>query len=295
MRVPNASRCQGVDTRATLVFLACDTTGVFVIDVTNPAAPRIIGSKRLAGAITDVAVKGTTLYATSFNGELFVLDVIDPRVPRLVTQRGLLAWHSARQDPTMAAKMRAAPKAGGARATSVAVVGDLVLTNDWNYGRLYAFDISTPTNPVFAGTHYVPFVLGVGGDEASGMVYVMSGYGRFSGLYTLPIALLDPFAPTRYDTCADCRFLKSRANIDMGGLGVSPGGGHVFYLGGFSSEFHVVDTSVPSAPVDVAFVNQGSHGLGLADIMGAASAGDFIYATAGAQGVRVYSFPGASD
>jgi hypothetical protein len=290
-----SGRCEGLDVSGTLAFLACQKAGVFVVDVTNPAAPTILGSKRLAGSIWDVAAKGTIVYATSFNGELFVLDVTDPSVPRQVTVRGLLAWHSARQDASLSSKMRLAPKAGSAKSTSVAIVGDVLLTNDWNYGRLYAFDVSTPENPVFAGTHYVPFVLGVTGDPEKQVAYMVVGYGRMSGLYTLPMALLDPFVPTRYDTCADCRFLKSNGNIDMGGLGLSPGGDHLVYLGGYSSEFHVVDVSDPLAPVDVASTTQGSHGLRLAETMGAAMAGDFIYATAGTQGLRVYSFPGASD
>lgn len=195
------SRCQGLDVRtlatATYAFLACQTAGVFVIDVTNPADARLVGSRRLAGNIWDVAGKGNFVYATSFGGELYVLDVTDPRAPRQVAVRGLIAWHSASQDRSLSAKMRAAPKASAAKSTSVAVVGDILLTNDWNYGRLYAFDISNPANPVFAGTHYVPFVLGVAGDVEKQMAYMVVGYGRFSGVHTLPMALLDPFAPTR--------------------------------------------------------------------------------------------------
>jgi hypothetical protein len=293
------AKCEGVDVRtlgtATYAFLACQTAGVFVVDVTNPSDARLVGSKRLAGNIWDVASKGHYVYATSFNGELFVLDVTDPRAPRQVAVRGLIAWHSARQDATLTAKMRTAPTSGGAKSTSVAVVGDILLTNDWNYGRLYAFDITNPANPVFAGTHYVPFVLGVDGDVAKQVAYIVVGYGRFSGVYTLPMELLDPFAPTRYNTCSTCAFLKSNGNIDMGGLGLSPGGDHLFYLGGYSSEFHVVDVSVPAALHDLASTTLGPHGLKLAETMGAASAGDFIYATAGNQGVRVYAFPGASD
>lgn len=53
--------------------------------------------------------------------------------------------------------------------------------------------------------------------------------------------------------------------------------------------------SVPATLHDVAFTNQGAHGLNPAETMGAASAGDFIYATVGDQGVRVYAFPGASE
>ena len=40
-----------------------------------------------------------------------------------------------------------------AKATSVYVTGNWLFTNDWNYGRLYAYDVTNPANPIFAGTY----------------------------------------------------------------------------------------------------------------------------------------------
>ena len=285
--------CQGIDVGAH-AYLACELSGIFVVDISNPAAPTLVGSLRLPGDSRDVAVKGDVLYVASFGGELYVVSLANPSRPTQVAVRGLLAWHAASQDTLMAKKMRAQPTAGGAKATSVAVAGHLLVTNDWNYGRLYAFDITVPTNPIFKGTHYAPFVLSVAADPSRDTVYMLGAYGRYSGIYTLPISLLDPMVATRYTTCAACRFLKSRSNIDQGGLALSTGAAHLFYVGG-RGEFHVLDVDPLSLMFEEAFADLGPSGLDLADTMGMASVGDHVYVTAGVQGVRVFAHPGASN
>ncbi len=288
-----SSECQGIDVGAH-AYLACQSAGVYVIDISNPAAPTLVGNLRLPGLIWDVAVKGNVLYAVSFGGELYVISIVDPSRPTRVAVRGLIAWHAASQDVKLTAKMRTHPVAGAAKATSVVVAGNLLLTNDWNYGRLYAFDVTVPTNPIFRGTHYVPFVLGVEVDLARDVVYMLAAYGRFSGIYTLPISLLNPMLPTRYTTCSACLFLWSRANIDQGGMALSTGRAHLFYAGG-TGQFHVLDVDPPGTLVEEAFANLGPAGLGLAETMGAASVGDHVYVTAGIQGVRVFGLAGASQ
>jgi hypothetical protein len=290
-----SSSCQGIDV-GIHVYLACQEDGVLVVDASNPAAPALVGSLRLPGGLTwDVAAKGNVLYAVTFGGELFVIGVADPRRPTRIAVRGLLAWSSASHDQMQTAKLRNHAAAGSAKATSVSVAGDLLVTNDWNYGRMYAYDVRVPTNPIFKGTHYVPFVLSVDADPdpSTGHVYMLGAYGRFSGIYTLPIRLLNPLVPTRYTTCSECKFLRSRNNIDQGGLARSPGGQHVYYMGG-RGEFHSLAVSPPGTLVEAAFTNFGPSGLGLAETMGAATVGDHVYVTAGDQGVRVYALPGAS-
>jgi hypothetical protein len=288
-----AQPCQGIDVAAH-AYLACQTAGVYVVDISNPALPKQLGNLRPGGSLWDVAAHGDFLYVSSFNGELYVVSIVNPTRPTRVAVRGLIAWHSKSQDLSLTAKMRAHPAAGAAKATSVAVAGNLLVTNDWNYGRLYAYDITVPTNPIFAGTHYVPFVLGVELDPARDTVYMLGAYGRFSGIYTLPISLLNPMVPTRYDSCAPCKFLRSRANVDQGGLALSDGGAQIFYAGG-TGDFHVLDGDPPGTLVETAFQDIGPAGLSLAETMGAASVGDHVYVTAGVQGVRVYELIGASQ
>jgi hypothetical protein len=289
------SRSQGIDVQGGYAYLASQYDGVLVVDVSQPTAPTIVGRRKLPGAVWDVAVKGNHAYAVTFQGELYVLDVSVKTAPVLVKTLGLLTWSSAKLDASMIKKLAAHPKSGSAKATSVAIEGNLLLTNDWNYGRLYAYDISTPASPQFRGTHHVPFVLGVAADATRNVIYMLSAYAKTSGIYTLPISLLSPTVPTRHATCTRCTFLESGYNIDQGGLALSPGRGRLFYGGGFSGEFHIVNAQGAPALFDEHFVHIGAHGLGLAETQGFAAAGDYVYVSAGALGVQVYSYPGAAQ
>jgi hypothetical protein len=289
-----ASVTQGVVVKGDYAYLASREAGVHVVDVSNRAAPRIVGAKRFPTPVWDVAVKDSYVYAVTFGGEMYVLDVVQPTNPRQVKVIGLLAWSSPKHDAAQIKKLNAHVTSGSAKATGVSVVGDMLFATDWNYGRLYHYNVSNPGNPVFQGTHYVPFVLRAEADPEQGVVYMLAAYGRFSGIYTLPISLLSPTRGTHYTTCSQCRFLKSKGNIDQGGLGLSPGGQHLFYGGG-KGEFHVVDVSEPDLLHDLAFADTGPHGLSLAEIIGFASHGDYIYVGAGVGGLQVYSFSGASE
>ena len=288
------SGCQGIDV-GVHVYLACELMGLFIVDVADPDAPTLVGTLRPSGSdLRDVAVNGTVVYAASYNGELFVISIANPATPVRVAVRGLIAWHAASQDLKLDAKLRAHVTTGSAKSTSVAIAGNLLVTGDWNYGRMYAYDISVPANPVFKGTHYVPFVLGVELDPSRDVIYMLGAYGKFSGIYTLPISLLNPMVPTRYNTCVPCKFIRSRANVDMGGVALSTGRARLFYGSGYG-EFHVFDVDPSGTLVEESFNDLGPTGLGLADTLGAATIGDFVYVTAGTQGIRVYSLPGASQ
>ncbi len=290
----SSSVTQGVEVEGDFAYLASREAGVHIVDVSNPGAPSVVGVKRFPTPVWDVAVKEAYVYAVTFGGEMYVLDVVQPSSPRQVKVIGLLAWHSPKHDAAQMKKLNAHVTAGGAKATGVSVVGDMLFTTDWNYGRLYYYDVSNPASPVFRGTHYAPFVLRAEADPGRDVVYMLAAYGRWSGIHTVPISLLSPTRGSHYSTCPQCRFLKSNGNIDQGGLGLSPGGGHLFYGGG-KGEFHVVDVSEPDLLHDVAFANTGAHGLKLAEIMGFASHGDHIYVAAGVGGLQVYSFSGAAE
>jgi hypothetical protein len=289
-----SSITQGVEVEGAYAYLASREAGVHVVDVSNPAAPRVVAVKRFPTPVWDVAVKDRHVYAVTFGGEMYVIDVQQPSNPRQVKVIGLLAWHSPKQDPAQIKKLNAHVTSGSAKATGVTVVGNMLFTCDWNYGRLYYYNISNPANPVFQGTHYAPFVLRVEADPEQDVVYMLAAYGRFSGIHTVPISLLSPTRGTHYSTCSECRFLKSKGNIDQGGMGLSPGGAHLFYGGG-TGEFHVVDVSDPDLLHDVASTNTGPHGLALAEILGYASHGDHVYVAAGMGGLQVYSFSGAAE
>jgi hypothetical protein len=193
---------------------------------------------------------------------------------------------------------------GNAKATGITVAGNHLFATDWNYGRIYYYDVTNPRQPVFSGTHYAPFILRVEADPDRDVVYMLSAYAATSGIYTVPISELGPTHSTRHSTCDRCRYLKSNFGIDQGGLGISPGRGHIFYAGGKVGELHIVEVTVtqsqppffdPPEMETVASSAIGPHRVSLAQTMGLQASGDYLYFAAGATGIQIFRFPGVSD
>jgi hypothetical protein len=304
-----AGKCQNVEVSAerNLAFLAC-TTALKVVDIANPDAPRAVATRTLP-YVWDVAVQGTVVYVASFAGELYVVDVSAPTAPRVVKTIGLVGWGNSGPDAQNLARLNAHVTSGSAKASGVSVAGNRLFTVDWGYGRLYAYDISVPADPIFAGTHYVPYVLKAVADPGRNMVYMLSAYSSTSGIYTLPVEWLDPNVSTTHATCSNvpeptspgeprpCRYIRNTRNvgIDQGGLALTPDGRHLFYGGGrHMGEFSIVDpdTDTPASLRHLATVPIGLHRVGTANIMNGESAGELIYFAAGALGVQVYRWPG---
>ncbi len=144
------------------------TDGLKVIDVSDPAAPTIVGNLP-AGPAPSVAVSGRYLFGGNYSGELVVVDVLDPGAPVQV----------------------------GSCATARTVV-QIALSGDYAYaategGGLRIFDISDPSNPTeVASWDPLESVRGVTvvGDRA----YVAAG-----GLHVLDIS--DPTDPVEMGSC----------------------------------------------------------------------------------------------
>jgi peptidoglycan/xylan/chitin deacetylase (PgdA/CDA1 family) len=64
-------------------YVACGEAGLQVVDVSDPAAPVLIGSADTPGAACDVAVHNDTLSVADGAGGLQVMDVTDPAAPAL--------------------------------------------------------------------------------------------------------------------------------------------------------------------------------------------------------------------
>ena len=60
----------GITRKDNLVFVANQTTGLRVIDVSNPLVPKLVGTRAIPGKAWDVAVKDDIVYVVSFAGEM---------------------------------------------------------------------------------------------------------------------------------------------------------------------------------------------------------------------------------
>jgi hypothetical protein len=234
------------------------------------------------------------VYAVSFYGEVYIFNVVNPASPVLVRTLGLLAWKGGDNLEPVEDLQNEAPSGGG-KGTGVTVAGDYLAAVEWNYGRLYLWNIANPTQPEFLGTHYVQFLLRVEVDPANDTIYMFSAYGATSGVYTVPISYVEANVNTAHATCPVCGYYKSNGKMDMGGLGIVPGGRYMFFAGGKVGELHIVDVSALPAMTRAAFVAPGYPYVKMPWAIGLAAREDYLLLALGLQGLVVYQFPGLSD
>jgi hypothetical protein len=284
----------GITVKGSYAYIANLSKDLQIVNVSNPDAPVLVKSKALPGSAWDVAVKDTIAYVASMGGELYLIDVSNPANPLQIDVLGLPAWSSAGSDPANLAKLNNYVTGGGAKITGVSVSGDKLFATDWNYGRIYYYNVAQANNPVFAGTHYAPFILRVEGDPAGQAVYGLSAFGRTSGIYSVLLSTLGPTFSTRYTTCTGCDYFAS-PQTDYGGLTVSGNSRYVIYIAGKQGVVQVVDAADPTNMVNAGSVPMPAHGAKTAESMGVAQYGEYIIAAGANLGVGVFHFPGLAD
>jgi hypothetical protein len=160
-----------VTMRDSLVFVATKLGGGKIVDVVDPARPRLvseIGPEHCGG---DLVVAGDVLYSMSNWPEgVSILDIADPFSPRpigfipmyagsslaigrdslLGTQgyRGVAIYDVG--DPSNAERLGEIPPTGRDITDDVVAVGDIAYTACWGVG-LQVHDISDPANPRLVG------------------------------------------------------------------------------------------------------------------------------------------------
>lgn len=68
-------------------YVAAHARGVHIVDVADPARPRLVGTAATAGAAYDVAVVGDRLYVAAWSAGLEVHDISDPAAPASSARR----------------------------------------------------------------------------------------------------------------------------------------------------------------------------------------------------------------
>lgn len=97
--------------------------GVTIVDIADPARPRVVGQVTTGGQVMGLALKGSHLYLANRSKDFQVVDVSEPTAPALIATRALpsYSWDVAVKD-------------------NVAYVANFS-------GELYLFDITNPANP----------------------------------------------------------------------------------------------------------------------------------------------------
>ncbi|HLT47596.1 MAG TPA: T9SS type A sorting domain-containing protein [Rubricoccaceae bacterium] len=218
-------------------YVGLGFSGVAVYDVSDPANPSVVTTFDTPGSANGTWVEGSTLYVADGNAtndpEFHIYDVSTPASPTL-----LGSFET------------------GAFVTYVAVEGDVAYLAG-NFG-LRTVDVSDPSAPVGLGA------FSAGGDttyeiDLQGDLAYISG---LAGLFVVDVS--DPSVPTQH------------AAYPIEGQGLSTAaipGAPLAFLGDRYEGLRLIDFTVPSAPVQTAFYENGgfAHKLFFD--------GDYLYVT----------------
>lgn len=224
--LPAASPALDVAYAGGYAYIAAHARGVHIVDVTDPAKPRLAGTAGTAGAAYDVAVADNRLYVAAWSAGLEVHDISDPAAPR---------------------RLGAAPTRANAQAVAVgdgvAYVGDwsaVVDGPDPEFG-VVALDVTDPARPREIGHLNTP---GWAGDLMldGRTLFVADGPG---GLRVLDVA--DPAAPREIGAIPTA----------VRAYGIDHAAGRV-YVADNAGGLRIVDVADPTAPADLGALTFGA-------------------------------------
>jgi hypothetical protein len=228
-------------------YVADGSSGLQVIDISDPTSPSFAGTYYTPGGAVGVAISGDYAFVADQNAGLQVIDISDPTTPSLAGSYDTPG-----------------------NAKDVAISGDYAFVADYSAG-LVVIDISDPTTPSLAGSYDTPgnsFDVAVSGDFACVA-------DQFSGLRVIDIS--DPTNPspvgsyaagTAYGVAISGDYVYV-ADYTLGLLVIDIG-----YLttpslvGSYATSDHAWDVTLSG---DFAYVADGSSGLQVIDISDATS------------------------
>lgn len=208
----------GVDVGGDLAFVASGSAGLYVVDVSNLAQPRILGSLETGGNANDVRMVGDRAYVADGTNGLLIVDVSDPGAPALLGRA---------DTPGVA--------------TDIALRDDFAYVADGNAG-LAVIDVSVPTAPVLRGqVDTSGNARGVDVGDGGLVVVADDGGG------VVVIDATNPAAPSILGRTHTRGYYSSAADVRVRGNLAYVADAAGFTMGGLK----VVDLRVPRTPVVV--------------------------------------------
>lgn len=289
------SHAIGVDVVGNYAYLAAGSSGLKIIDISNPAAPSVVGSLAMGG-IQDVKVVGNYAYIADHygagGGGLKIVDISNPSSPVLVGTEGtcinafgvdvvgnyayVADFSNLRiVDITNPASPVLVSSFGTSCLGSIKVVGNYAYLGDGN-GGFKIVNISNLASPVLAGSLSMSYACG------------LSVVGNYAYVANLNAGLLDvinisnPASPVLSGSISmsNCVAVKVVGNyayvLNVGSPGV----------------IAAVDITNPAAPALAGSVNSGT-GIS-ANRLGLSVVGNHIYAGNNEAGFVVVQITGLS-
>ncbi len=273
---------RGVAVSGDYAFVADQTSGLQVIDISDPTNPSLTGSYDTPGSACGVAISGDYAYVADHGSGLHVIDISDPA------------------NPSLAGSYNTSGNADG-----VSVSGDYAYVSDGSFG-LQVIDISDPTNPSLAGSYTTPgTAIGVTvsgnyayvADHVSGLTVIDVSdppNPSFAGSYNTPgnswaVAISGDYAYVADEgsglqviDISDPTSPSLAGTYDTPGTayGVSVTGDYA-YVSDFGSGLHAIDISDPANPALLeSYVTPGTA-------MSSAIAGEYAYVADMGPGLQV--------
>ncbi len=260
------SIARGITVTDNYAYIASGSSGLLIVDVSDPENPVFTGNYQTSGTANDVCISGDYAYiAAGFSG-LQIVNISNPGSPSLagsystpdraltVQVIGNYAYIADRasfqiidisdpENPALAGSWNNSAN----DLTSVNVSGDYAYLTRLTYG-LILVSITDPENPEYVGEYY-------NGSNTTYDVHVSGDYAFVvDGSSLKMINTFIPNAPTLYATCYDLSIAKSVyvsagyayvADFDYG-LHViyNPDPFHLTYITGYETTEHVYDVFV---------------------------------------------------
>ncbi len=238
------SDASDVEVVGELVYVATGTTGLHIVDVSDPTSPRDIGYLDTPGQAMDVAVAENFAYVADNDSGLRVINISNPVAPFEVASLSI----------------------GESGIETVAIMGNLILANNsWWSGNFYVIDVSDPANPfLISETTFGSSAYDLLARDS--LIYVADFY---NGLRIIDVH--DPANPVQLSALDSVR----------GARDLALSGNYVFTASGERGLF-VVDVSVPDSPAVVFNTGYGWSGpnYSAVDVTGTllvASTGEGVY------------------
>ena len=135
---PGNSNMWAVAVNGTTAYLGRDSAGgseFYVVNVSVPAVPVLLGSVNIGSDVNDIWISGNYAYLATDGDELQVVDISVPALPSVVATLNLTS---------------------GDNGEAIEGIGDtVILGRIGTTGRFHTIDVSTPTSPTLLDTYNV--------------------------------------------------------------------------------------------------------------------------------------------
>lgn len=260
-------RSLGVSVSGDYAYLADNTGGLKIFDISNPKAPSLIKTFNTNGKVLDVQVRGSYAYLAvqgdAWKSSFLIIDIANPEDPILKGSVGLFTSgriaikdnYAFVADGTVGIRIIdiSSPDNPVLKVSiSAGNVADVFVKDDYMYAvngkEFKIFDISNPIKPVLINTTSTRGISGSGRVFISGnYAYIADGtQQKTNGMQIMDVS--DPANPT----------LVTNFDSEDGTISIYVNNNYAF-LGGYFGTMRVLSVADPHSPETIGTIDTGNN------------------------------------